>query len=67
MEIAGRRAFFAGAGTAKGAEQAVERGIADAEPVLLADEMMTQMVLLDPAPEPRARPVGNMRDVMHPS
>ncbi|MEY2537254.1 MAG: hypothetical protein QOG67_994, partial [Verrucomicrobiota bacterium] len=32
MEIPRRGAFFVGAGSAKGAEHAVERGIADAEP-----------------------------------
>ena len=41
-------------------------GVADAEPVLLADEMMAQMVLLDPAAEPGPRLVGNVRDVMRP-
>jgi hypothetical protein len=66
IEIAGRGAFFAGCGTAKGAEHAIKRGIADAEPMLLADEMMAKMVLLDPAAQPRSRLVGNMRDVMHP-
>jgi hypothetical protein len=30
-------------------EHAVEGGIADAEPVLLADEMLAQMILLDKA------------------
>src|ERR1700722_13657131 len=66
MEMAGGGALFAGGGSAEGAEHAVEFGIADAEPVLLADEMMAQMILLDPAAEPRARLVGNMGDVMHP-
>src|ERR1700680_1645260 len=66
MEIAGRGAFFAGGGPAKCAEGAVERRIADSEPVLLADEMMAKVVLLDPAAQPRSRLVGNMRDVMHP-
>src|SRR5450759_584060 len=66
MELAGGGAFLAAGGAAEGAEHAVERWIADAEPVLLADEMMAQMILLDPAAEPRSRLVGNMRDVMHP-
>src|SRR5882672_12344752 len=66
MEIAGRAALFGGTGSAKRTEHAVQRGVADAKPVFLADEMMTQMILLDPATEPRSRPVWNMRDVMHP-
>ena len=28
--------------------------------------VVAQVILLDPAPEGRARPMGNMRDVMHP-
>jgi len=41
--------FSLAPGRRKGAEHAVEGGIADAEPVLPADEMVAQMVLLDPA------------------
>ena len=48
-EIARAGAFLIGARSTEGAEHAVEGGIADAEPVLLADEMVAQMVLLDPA------------------
>src|SRR5262249_9502603 len=47
------------------AEQ-IHRRIADPEPELLADVMMAQVILLDPAPEGGARLIGNMRDVMHP-
>jgi hypothetical protein len=61
IEIADRGAFFVGGG----AEHAVKRGNADAKLVFLADEMMAQAVLLDPAAQPRSRLVGNMRDVMH--
>src|SRR5664279_1068203 len=66
IELSRGRAFFAGVGAAKGAEHAVQRGVADAEPVLLADEMMAQMILLDEAAQPGSRHIGNMRDVMHP-
>jgi hypothetical protein len=66
IEIAGGGAFLGGAGSAKRTEHTVKRGIADAVPVLLADEMMAQVVLLDPAAQPRSRLVGNMRDVVHP-
>ena len=66
IKLARSRAFFAGVGSTKSAEHAVQRGIADAEPVLLADEMMAQMILLDEAAQLRARHIGNMRDVMHP-
>ena len=66
IEIAGCAAFLGGGGPAKRAEHAVQRRIADAEPVLFTDEVMTQVVLLDPAPEPRSRLVGNVGDVMHP-
>ena len=66
MEIAGGGALLRGAGSAKRPEHAVQRGVANAKPVFLANEMMTQMILLDPAAEPRSRLIGNMRDVMHP-
>ncbi len=49
-----------------GAEDEVERRIADPEPQLLADEMMAQVVLLDPAPERGQRPDRRMGDVMRP-
>src|ERR1700733_6157153 len=49
----------------RAAEQ-IHRGITDAEPELLADVVVAQVILLDPAPEGRARLMGNMRDVMHP-
>src|SRR3977135_3419393 len=65
-ELARGGAFFAGVGATKSAEHAVQRRIADAEPVLLADEMMPQMVLLDEAAQPGSRQIGNMGDVMHP-
>src|SRR3979411_3059609 len=63
MEIAGGGALLRGAGSAKRPEHAVQRAVANAKPVFLANEMMTQMILLDPAAEPRSRLVGNMRDV----
>src|SRR5450631_1934163 len=50
-------AFFAGVGSALGAEHAIKCWIADAEPVLLADEMMAQMILLDKAADLRSRRV----------
>src|SRR6516162_7539351 len=49
-----------------GAIDEIERRIGDAEPELLADEMMAQMVLLHPAAERRARLIGDMGEVMHP-
>ena len=49
----------------RAAEQ-VHRGITDAEPELLADVVVAQVILLDPAPEGRARLIGNVRDVVHP-
>src|SRR5665213_4540938 len=64
VKMARRGALLGGAGAAKRAEHAVQRGIADAEPVLLADEMMAQVVLLDPAAQPRMRLVRNVVDVM---
>src|SRR5579859_4854895 len=66
VELAGGAALLGGVGSAKRAEHAVKSRIADAEPVLLADEMVSQVVLLDPAPQPRSRLVGNVGDVMHP-
>src|SRR6516225_6518553 len=49
----------------RAAEQ-IHRRIADPEPEFLADEVMAQVILLDPPAEGGARLTGNMRDVMHP-
>src|SRR5271154_5488319 len=66
MELARRRAPLRGLGIAESAKHEVERRIADAEPFLLADEMMAKMVLLHPAAHAGSRRIGNVRDIMHP-
>src|SRR5665213_1969353 len=66
IELAGRCALLRSIRSTKRAEQAIQRGIADAKPVLLADEVMAQVILLDPASEARLRLIGNVGDVMHP-
>src|SRR6266849_8737244 len=66
IKIAGGGALFRGGGSAQRTEHAIKGGVADAKPVFLADEMVAQMIMLDPAAEPRSRLIGNMRDVMHP-
>jgi hypothetical protein len=58
--------FWTSPGLTKRTEDVIQRRIADAEPVLLADEMMAQVVLLEPASEAGFRLVGNVGDVMHP-
>src|SRR5262249_14836481 len=66
IEFARCAAFLRGFRSAKRTEDAVEGGIAHAKPVLLTDEVMAQMVLLDPATETRSRLVRNVGDIMHP-
>jgi hypothetical protein len=45
------------------AKHAVQRGVADAKPVFLADEMMTKVILLDPAAQPRSRLARNWQGI----
>src|SRR5579862_5555357 len=66
IELTRRAALFDLAWCAKRTEHGVKRRIADAEPVLFADEVMTQMILLDPSAEARSRLIGNVGDVVHP-
>src|SRR5277367_3452084 len=66
MELARRRAPLRGLRIAESAENEVERGVADAEPFLLADKMVAKMVLLHPASDAGSRRIGNVRDIMHP-
>ena len=49
-----------------GAADEIHRRIGDAKPEFLADEVMTQVILLEPAADARARLIGHMRDVVHP-
>src|SRR5215813_5785905 len=66
VELAGSAAAFDLARFLICAAEQIHRRIADPEPKLLADVMMAQVILLDPASEGRARLIGNMRDVMDP-
>src|SRR5579872_2053029 len=66
IEPPGGAALFDITRISERAEHSIERRIADAEPVLFADEVMAQMVLLDPSSEACARRVGNVGDVVHP-
>src|SRR5271155_5856014 len=50
VEFTRRRALVPRIRSTERAEHAVQRRVTDAEPVLLADEVMAQMILLDPAP-----------------
>jgi hypothetical protein len=54
VELPRRRTLFRRIWPAERTEHTIQRRVADAEPVFLADEVMAQMVLLDPVTEPRA-------------
>src|SRR5579871_4473054 len=63
VEFTRRRTLFRRAWPSERPEHAIQRRIADAEPVLLADEVVPQVILLDPASKACARLVGNMGDI----